>query len=329
MFAVAEGASVLTAAYEAGIKLPNGCRMGTCRTCRGHILEGAVDHGHSHTTYLSYSERDEGYALLCQARPCSDLVIEAEELPLLADPLVLPAYIKSINRVRADVAIVRLRLPLHSYTQFAAGQYIDLILPDGKRRAYSIANPPEPQGVIDLDLHIRHLAGGLFTDQLFATAKERDRVEIEVPLGTFFLRDSDKPVIFLATGTGYAPIRSIILDALAWGRGRPMTLYWGARCKADLYLLEEAEKMAEQHDLLTFVPVLSRPTPVDEWTGRVGHVQDAALADIADPWQYQVYACGSPAMTRSAKQHFCERGLSENDFFADAFVTEADVLPDE
>lgn len=324
-FAVAPGQSILEAAYRSGVKLANGCRMGTCRTCRGKVVEGRVDHWLSHTTYLPESDREKGYALLCQARPLSDIVVEAEELPLLPDPKTMPCYIKSIQFVRSDVALVRLRLPLHSFTQFAAGQYIDIILPGGQRRAYSLANPPQPEGVIDLDLHIRHMQGGLFTDQLFSAIKERHKLEIEAPLGTFFLRDSEKPVIMLATGTGYAPLRSIILDQIAWGNGRRMTLYWGARTKDDLYMLEEAEALARDHDEFDFIPVLSRPTAGDEWSGRIGYVQDAALADHHDLSGYQIYACGSPAMVNSARELFVEFGASAEEFFADAFVTEADT----
>jgi len=325
-FSVAPDQSVLTAAYAAGVKLPNACRMGNCRTCLGRIVEGEVDHGLSHATYLPTKERDRGYALLCQARPRTDLVIEVEELPLLPDPVAVPSYVKSINRVRKDVAIVRLRLPLHSYTRFAAGQHMEIILPGGERRAYSMANAPEPQGVIDLDLHIRHSPGGLFTDQLFNSMQEREKLQLEGPLGTFFLRDSERPVIFLATGTGYAPIRSMILDAINWGKPRPMTFYWGARTKDDLYLMDEVVEIAAQHEQLTFVPVLSRPRVEDEWTGRVGYVQDLALADIPDPSGHDVYACGSPAMVDAARSAFCSRGLGTDHFFADPFVTEADVL---
>lgn len=324
-FVVEAGQSVLAAAYAAGIKLPNGCRMGTCRTCRGKVTTGSVDHGLSHTTYLPLSEREKGYALLCQARPLTNLIVEAEELPLLADPVTMPCYVKRIEFIRPDVALVRLRLPLHSYTQFAAGQYIDVILPGGKRRAYSLANAPKPEGVIDLDLHIRHTPGGLFTEELFSTMKERHKLEVEAPLGTFFMRESDKPVIMLATGTGYAPLRSILLDQIAWSKGRSITLYWGARTKSDLYLLEEAEALAREHGNIDFVPVLSRPAAGDDWSGRIGYVQDAALADHHDLSGYQIYACGSPAMINSAQALFADFGLPEGEFFADAFVTEADA----
>lgn len=323
-FEVADGDSVLTAAFEAGVKLPNGCRMGTCRTCRGRVIEGQVDHGHSHLEYLTPAMREEGFALLCQAKPCSDLVIEIEELPFLADPQQLPAYVKSMERLAEDVVKLHLRLPLHANMAFVAGQYIDILLPDGRRRAYSIANAPVASGVVNIELHIRHYPGGAFTDHVFGAMKAREMLQIEGPLGSFFLRESDKPAIFLATGTGYAPIRAMLLDALAWGTQRPMTLYWGARVREDLYLLDEMEALARQHPSFTFVPLLSRPAE-GTWSGRTGYVQDAAIADFGDVSGVQVYACGSPSMVADAERAFFARGTPDDAFFSDAFFTEAEL----
>ena len=324
-FPVENDDSVLTAAFAAGVKLPNGCRMGTCRTCRGKVIEGSVDHGHSHPEYLTPEMRDQGYALLCQAKPCSDLLVEIEELPFLADPQVLPAYVKGLDRLAPDVVKVHLRLPLHANMPFVAGQYIDIIMADGRRRAYSIANAPTATGVVNIELHIRHFPGGAFTDHVFDGLKLREMLQIEGPLGSFFLRDGDNPVLLLATGTGYAPIRSIILDALEWQPDRQLTLYWGARTRADLYMLEEVEALARDHPSLTVIPVLSRPLPEDNWTGRIGHVQDCALADIADVSKHHVYACGAPAMTAAADRDFAARGLPDGAFFSDAFFTEAEL----
>jgi CDP-4-dehydro-6-deoxyglucose reductase len=324
-FSVEKGERILSAGFAAGVKMPSGCRMGTCRTCKGKLLEGLVDHGNSHPGYLTPTMRVEGYALLCQATPLSDLVIEVEELPFLADPQIFPGYVKSIVRPTDGVAVLRLRLPLHANMMFTPGQHVDILLPDGKTRPYSIASVPRPEGVIDLELHIRHMTGGAYTDHVFQGMKTRDMVKLEGPLGSFFLRESDKPVIFLATGTGYAPIRSILLDTLKWKSDRQMTLYWGARNLADLYLIKEVRELSLASPRFHFVPVLSRPLPEDGWTGARGHVQDVALADIADVSGHQVYACGTPAMVTAAEEAFIQRGLPREEFFSDAYFTQGEL----
>lgn len=326
-FEVAEQEPILQAGLTAGISLPYGCRMGTCTTCRGKVVSGRVDLGHVHPSYLTEADREQGYALLCQAKPLSDVVVEVEELPRLVPPEKFPAMVRRITKLTPDVAIVDLRLPLHLNLHFAAGQYVDVLLPDGARRSYSIASAPKTAGTIDLQIHVRHMPGGVFTDRVFTTLKERDKLSCEGPLGTFFLRDdSDKPVVLLATGTGYGPIRSLILDAFQRKITRPMTFYWGARTKRDLYLLEEPLQWAQAHDNFRFVPLLTRPLPEDSWDGRTGYVQHAAMADFSDLSNYEVYACGSPAMVDSARHEFVsQRGLEARNYHADAFVTQADV----
>lgn len=325
-FGVEPGQGILAAGLTAGVDMPYGCRMGTCRSCRGKVIEGEVDLGDAHPTYLPEDQRAEGYALLCQAKALTDVTIEVEELPPLADPQVSPALIKKLTRVADDVTLVRLRLPLHMNMRFEAGQYVDFLLPDGVRRSYSIANPPKPEGVIDLEFHIRHMPGGLFTDHVFGSMKEREKVTFEGPLGTFFLRQSEKPAVFLASGTGYAPIRAILQKAFAAGTDRKMVLYWGARSLKDIYIFDEAQKMAAEHANLTFVPVLSDALPGDNWSGRTGFVHRAVLEDIPGLQDWQVYACGTPLMVEAARRDFCaESGLPDEEFYADSFVSEADL----
>jgi CDP-4-dehydro-6-deoxyglucose reductase len=225
-----------------------------------------------------------------------------------------------------DVAILQLRLPLHVNLRFAAGQYVDFLLPGGVRRSYSIANPPKPEGVIDLEFHIRHLPNGLFTDYVFGAMKPREKIEFEGPLGTFFLRQSDKPAVFLASGTGYAPIKAILSSALARGTDRRMILYWGARTLRDIYLLDEAKQFVEEHSNFSFVPVLSEALVEDGWTGRTGLVHRAVIEDFPDLSGWQVYACGAPLMVEAARRDFtAESALPEGEFYADAFVTTADL----
>ena len=241
-------------------------------------------------------------------------------------PQVAPGYIKTLSFPAADVAVIGLRLPLHLNFQFEAGQYVDFILSDGMRRSYSIANAPSAAGVMDLEFHVRHLPGGVFTDKLFGGMKLREKFQFEGPLGSFLLRDSSKPALFLASGTGYAPIRSILLKELANGNTRKMVLYWGGRSRKDLYLFEEAQDLARRYANFTFVPVLSEPLAQDEWTGATGFVHRAVMQDLKDLSAWQVYACGVPAMVDAARLDFVEQcGLPEHEMYADAFVSRADL----
>lgn len=325
-FRVENGLPILNAGLAAGVKMPYGCRIGTCRSCRGRIVQGKIDFGAAHPAYLPQHQRDEGYALLCQATACSDLKIEIEELPQLAPPQIAPAYVKKVEFLAADVAVVCLRLPLHLNLRFESGQYVDFIFPDGTRRSYSMANPATSAGTIDLEFHIRHLPGGIFTDRLFKGLKPREKLQFEGPLGTFFLRESSKPALFLASGTGYAPIRSIILKHLPLESARPLTLYWGGRTRRDLYMMQEAKELAARHANFKFVPVLSEALPEDRWTGATGLVHAAAMRDFPDLSGWQVYACGNPLMIEAASRDFTARcGLAETEFFADSFVSLADL----
>jgi len=326
-FRVEADEPILAKGLREGISLPYGCRMGTCCSCRGRVVSGSVDLGHAHPAYLTEEQRAHGYALLCQATARSDVVIEVDELPPLAPPQIAPGIIKRVERVASDVVLLQVRLPLHLNLRFAAGQYVDLLLADGVRRSYSIANPPRTEGVIDFEFHIRHMPGGLFTDRLFSTVKPREKIEFEGPLGSFFLRDSPKPAIMLASGTGYAPIRSILFDTLPKRTGRKMVLYWGARTREDIYLFEEAAALASEYEDFTFVPVLSDALPEENWTGRTGFVHRAVMADYPNMAGLQVYACGAPAMVNAARSDFLSHcGLAEDDFFADSFVTRAETL---
>src|SRR5881394_4595520 len=235
--------NILQAGLDAGRMLPYSCRAGVCRTCRGVILEGKVDYGAVHATYLPESDKAKGYALLCQAKPLTDLVVEVREVQGVR-PRLIPCRVERLDKPAADVTVIGLRLPMNENFRFLAGQYIDILLKDGKRRSYSLATRPDPGGVTALEIHVRHTPGGAFTDQVFSTLKVRDLLRFEGPLGSFYLREeSDKPIILLASGTGFAPIRSIIEYALEKKieEKRPMTLYWCCRVKPDLYQMDIAQ----------------------------------------------------------------------------------------
>jgi len=320
--------SILKAGLDAGLFLPYSCRTGVCRTCRGTILEGKVDFGPVHPTYLPESDKAKGLALLCSAKPLSDLVVQAREVDMNSAirPKFMPSRIFAMKKAAPDVMLITLSLPMNEPMLYRAGQYVEFILKDGKRRAYSIANVPSNEGVRQLEFHVRLTPGGLFTEHVFGAMKLRDIHRIEAPLGTFFLREeSDKPIIMLASGTGFAPIKGIIEQTLAKGQTRPVTLYWGGRKREDLYMLDLAEGWAAQHPHIRFVPVLSDATPECAWTGRTGFVHRAVMEDFPDLSGHQVYACGAPVMVDAAKRDFlAERGLPEDEFFADSFLTEAD-----
>jgi len=330
-FDVPQGKSVLTAALDAGLNLPYSCRAGGCTTCRGRILEGKIDHGRTHDIYLPPSEQAKGYALLCQAMPLSDLVVEATELVLhLAPPRLVPCRVKDIRKPVPDVAIVHLRTPYNDNMLYAAGQYVDFLLEGGKRRSYSIATAPALEGgMMDIDLHIRHTPGGLFTDRVFAKLKVGEVLRFEGPLGTFYVREeSAKPMIFLASGVGFGPIKAMIEYALRrkTPETRPMTLYWGCRARRDLYLIELPQKWAAETPGFAFVPVLSDALPEDQWTGRTGFVHRAVMEDFPNLSGHQVYACGAPLMVDAARRDFTAQcGLPADEFFADSFLTEAEL----
>lgn len=326
-FTCEDGETVLAASIRAGVGLPYGCKNGACGSCKGKLLSGSVSHRPHQEKALSVREEEQGAALFCCALPHSDLVIEVREVVGAGDLQVkmLPTRIAKMERVSSDVMILWLQLPAAERLQFKAGQYLEFLLKDGARRSYSLANAPHEEGL--LSLHIRHVPGGLFTDHVFASMKEREILRFEAPLGTFFLREeSDKPIVLLASGTGFAPVKAMVEHAAYLGLHRPMTLYWGGRRPGDLYMDALAQKWAQTLPHFRYIPVVSNAQPEDAWPGRTGLVHQAVLQDLPDLSAYQVYACGNPAMVEAAQQDFSAlAGLPQEEFFADAFLTEADL----
>ncbi len=319
-FTVHEGESVLDAALRQGIALPYGCRNGSCGSCRGKVIEGEFDYRDGLPPGISNLEAQSGMALFCQALPTSALRIEAREPKSAQDIQVrnLPCRVARLERLAHDVIRLYLKLPETERLQFLAGQYVDILLKDGHRRAFSLANAPHDDRY--LELHIRHVEGGAFTDFVFSQMKEKALLRIEGPLGSFFLReDSERPMIFVAGGTGFAPIKGIVEHALAEGVTRPMHVYWGVRAKRDLYLHNLARGWVEKYPHLSYVPVLSEPAPEDEWSGATGLVHEAVLADFADLSPYEVYTSGPPAMVASVRQAFPSQGLDPDLLFSDSF----------
>ncbi len=328
-FSVERDEPILSAAIRQGIGLPYGCRDGACGSCKCRMLEGRVIHGAHQQKALSDDEEAHGLVLACQATPQSDIVLEARTVPGAGEYPIrkVPCRVTSIVKPAADVAILTVQLPANDAFQYRAGQYVEFILRDGARRSYSMANAPHTLGDKPaLELHVRHLPGGKFTDHVFGAMKEKEILRMEGPFGSFFLReDSDKPMVLLASGTGFAPIKSIVEHMIEKRSQRKAVLYWGCRSKADLYLHDWVEAACHRLPELRYIPVLSEAKPEDEWTGRTGLVHEAVMHDLPDLMQHQVYACGAPIMVESAQRDFIARcGLPDDEFFADSFTSEAD-----
>ena len=330
-FTVTQDETVLEAALRQGINLPYGCKNGACGSCKGKVLEGQITHGQHSENALSRTDETAGGILFCCSHPQSDLLIEAREVQGAGDIAIrkVPCRVNTISKPSNDVAILKLQLPAAERFQFLAGQYLEFLLKDGQRRAYSIANAPEQEG--PLELHIRHLPGGLFTDFVFGAVspalKEKDILRFEGPLGSFFLReDSKKPIIFLAAGTGFAPIKSIIEQMQTKKIERPIELYWGGRRPSDLYLSDLCKTWEQEIPNFKYIPVISDGLPEDAWRGRTGFVHQAVIDDHPSLKDFQVYACGAPVMVNAAREDFSSKcHLPEEEFFADPFTSAADL----
>jgi CDP-4-dehydro-6-deoxyglucose reductase len=319
--------TILDAALRQGVAVAYGCRNGACGACKGKVVQGDVSHEGNATPALSEQDLANGVALMCCAHAQGDVTIEATLLGANGEVVAktLPCRVESIEKVH-DVAILRLKLPPTERLSFRAGQYIDILLKDGKKRSFSLANAPHDDAF--LELHIRNQAGGFFSDYVFNQMKQGEILRFNGPLGAFYLREEDRePIILLASGTGFAPIKGIVEHALQQGSQRPMVLYWGARTRADLYQSALAEAWQSAHpELFRYVPVLSEPTAEDAWNGRQGLVHQAVLDDYADLSPYHVYACGAPVMVEAAHRSFiAERQLPESAFFSDAFFLASDM----
>ena len=328
-FSANAGESLLAAAIRAGVGLPYGCKDGACGSCKCQKLEGEVVHGPHQAKALSEAEAQAGWVLTCCGVAQSNVVLESRQVTdESAFPIKkMPVRVAALEKKSTDVMQVRLQLPANDTFRYHAGQYIEFILRDGARRAYSMANAPHTQeGAPGVELHIRHMPGGRFTDHVFNAMKEKEILRVEGPFGSFFLReDSDKPMVFLASGTGFAPIKALIEHMQHKGITRPATLYWGGRRPADLYMDGWIRERLAALPNLRYVPVVSDALPEDGWAGRTGFVHQAVMEDIADLSGYQVYACGAPIVVDSARAAYsAERGLPPDEFYADAFTSEAD-----
>ncbi|MBA4214702.1 MAG: CDP-6-deoxy-delta-3,4-glucoseen reductase [Polaromonas sp.] len=329
LFTAEPDEALLAAGIRQGIGLPYGCKDGACGSCKCKLVSGTVVHGPHQSKALSADEEAAGYVLTCCGVAHSDVVIESRQVTEIgAFPIKkMPVRVSALERASHDVMVLRLQLPASDTFQYHAGQYVEFLLRDGDRRSYSMANAPHTQTAApSLELHVRHMPGGKFTDHVFGPMKEKDILRIEGPYGSFFLReDSDKPMVMLASGTGFAPIKAIIEHMQFKGITRDATLYWGGRRPADLYQSAWIEARLAEMPNLRYVPVVSNALPDDEWTGRTGFVHEAVLQDLPNLSGHEVYACGAPIVIESAKRDYTTKaGLPEEAFFADSFTSAAD-----
>jgi NAD(P)H-flavin reductase/ferredoxin len=305
---------VLDAAERAGYSMPSSCRKGVCSTCEARLLDGEVEQrGRGRRT-----ARD-GTALMCRSQPRADLTIRPkrfERIDIFRRKTITTRIFR-LARPAPDVTILTLRFPIGLRAPFKAGQYLQVVMEDGDRRNFSLANATRDND--GAELHIRHVPGGKFSQGILSKLSVGDPLRVEVPYGDFYLRASERPVILLASGTGFAPIKSIIETAIHTGNRRPMLLYWGGRKREDIYLFDVPARWTQRWPWFSFTPVLSEPS--GSWTGRVGLVHNVVREDHPDLSATDVYACGNPLMVSAAQRDFVgSQGLPEAQFFADAFV---------
>lgn len=319
-FSVEAGEAILDAALRQGITLPYGCRNGACGACLGQLESGDVIYPDGEPRALNAEAKAQGKAVFCQARAGSDLVIQVRE-PVEEKELqikTMPCRIAKMERLNHDVMLLQLKIPDAERLQFLAGQYIQILLKDGRVRSFSLANAPHEDEF--LELHVRHIEGGDFTTEVFDKMHVKDILRIEGPHGQFYLReDSSKPIIFMAGGTGFAPVRGMIEHALTQGSARPIHLYWGARAHEDLYMDALARSYAEQHAHIQYTPVLSEPAAGDNWRGRTGYVHEVIMQDYADLSGYEIYAAGPPVMVYAGRDHFPQNQFDLKNYYSDAF----------
>ena len=313
-FSVAAGETILDAAIHQGIGLPYGCRSGNCGSCSVELVEGEVSYDHE----MPDDFPNDVSCLACQAKPGSDLVIRVDLVESVSEVEVknLPCKVENKIRLAHDVMRLDLKLPDTTRLQYLAGQYLDFILPNGHKRAFSIANAPHDDEFIEL--HVRHVEGGEFTEYVFNEMTEKAVLRIEAPLGTFVLQEeSERPILMVGGGTGFAPLKAMIEHAFYVGIERPIKLYWGVRSERDLYMPELPDQWSREHANFSFVPVLSEPD--DGWKGRAGFVHEAVVEDIANIEDYDVYMAGPPVMVEAAVEAFELKGLNRDHMFSDVF----------
>lgn len=318
-FIIEENETVLEAALRQDHNLPYGCRNGACGSCKAKIISGSITYANGLPEGISEADHRQGFALLCKASAISDLVIESRIVESSEDIKLrqFPCRVTTCEKLNDDVIRLILELPKTERLQFLAGQYIDILMKDGKRRSFSLANPPHEDQ--KLELHIRYYEGGLFSEYAFKDLKDKALLRIEGPLGQFTLQESDRPIIMIAGGTGFAPVKSLVEHALEKKDFRPIHIYWGARTESDLYFNDIVEQWTTKYEHIKYVPVLSETDQLNNWQGKTGFVHEAVLEDHADLSGHDIYACGPPPMVNAVVESFPKQGLNKERLFSDSF----------
>ncbi len=328
-FSATSDRSVLDAALDAGLRLAHSCRSGNCGSCRARLLCGTVDYPQGRPLGLSDAQMAEGHVLLCRARAQTDLHLELPEIQRADEAVIkrLPCRVERAQRLAHDVMGLHLRLPAAEEFNFEAGQYIDVLLPGGRRRSFSIASPPHDSKL--LELHVRRVPGGEFSERIFGADPLRALLSIEGPHGRFFYRPPEPgqagaaaPLLLVGGGTGYAPLNSLLRTLIEHSSGRAITLYWGVRAERDLYADALIRDLQSRSNAFAYVPVLSAPARA--WTGRRGFVHEAVLRDIGRLDRHDIYASGPPEMIAAVRREFSAHGARASRLFFDSF----DYAPD-
>lgn len=308
---------VLGAALRQHLNLPHSCKGGSCGTCRVRLLSGRIAYPHGRPPGISADEETDGFALICQARALDDLVIETREIRYVTDVEIrsLPCRIQRMQRLAPDVMGLWLRLPAVEPFAWQAGQYVDVMLPGERRRSFSLANPPHDSAL--LELHVRRAPGGAFSEQVFTTLAEGALLRIEGPLGQFIYRPGERPLLLVGGGTGYAPLKAILRQVLESEGRRDVTLFWGARTRADLYDEPWLRTLAGKHPRFRYFPVLSEQR--DEPAYESGFVHEAVVRRVAGLAGFDIYAAGPPAMIDAVRAALPPRGADPARIFFDSF----------
>lgn len=317
---VNEDRPVLEAALASGLNLPHSCKSGHCGSCRARLKSGEIRYpGDRRPLGLTEQEAQAGYVLLCQARPASDLTVEARIIARVSEVEIktLPCRVARLASLAPDVMQVFLRLPAVESLPFLPGQYLDFLVEDGRRRSFSIASPPHDSELIEL--HVRRVAGGGFTERLFGHVNTGALLRIEGPMGQFVYREGTTPLIMVAGGTGFAPLKSMLRHILERGPARDIHLYWGARQPQDLYEEARVLEWLQRHPRLKFTAVLSEAGAVGAPHRRLGWVHEAVLQDYPRLDEFDVYTAGPPALIEAIRASFPRQGLSEDRLHFDSF----------
>lgn len=323
-FSVQRGQSVLDAALDAGLNLPHSCKSGNCGSCQARLLAGEIDYPHGEPLGLSAAEAAAGLMLMCRAQARGDLVIETTEIRPVHEVTVrrMPCRIERAIPLSHDVMALFLRLPAAEDFHFEPGQYVDVMLDGGRRRSFSIAAPLPAARL--LELHVRRVAGGEFTERLWGSQPERTLLTIEGPLGQFTYRPSAAPMLMAGGGTGLAPLLCILRHMIDNGIARDITLYWGVRSECDLYANAQLQALSRNGAGFRYVPVLSEPHAA--WHGRRGYVHAAVLEDHERLDAFDIYASGPPAMIDAVRAGFTARGAAPLRLYFDSFDYAPDAL---